>query len=448
MRAFVFLSFVLVACTSDPEPVITGPTGSGGAGGGAGGGGAGGGPPSPCAQPPRQFWTWDLAVMPPSDVQIAASCRGESEHAYLFVADDTWNAGTMTQAQVDAVLTAFEESTPADASRGIYQTDVDTFGEPPDVDGDPHIVLFYLTMGTFQGYAFDGFFRNVDELDDMTSNRAEMLHLNAAASNEPDSDYMLGVVMHELVHLINHRYDADDEGWLNESLAESAMTLGGYMTDLPAGQQYVKATASTPLCVKSYSSYGATFSWGSYMLDRFGITFLRDVLQDPDSGLLSIEAHLPTDTTMRTAFGEFMVANLLDQPSIGDGRFGYASIDQSALDFESMGTVDGAPHSTDTVAWGARMLRLSPGGAGTLTLQLDSLGWADLVVHTVTFDPARPAAAVIAQQTVAAESSSWLLPIASGEVVTLVVAAAPIDSIESLQNPPKTSFSYTATFVP
>ena len=38
----------------------------------------------------RTFWRWNLAVMPPSWVQTAATCRGVGEHSYVFVADSEW----------------------------------------------------------------------------------------------------------------------------------------------------------------------------------------------------------------------------------------------------------------------------------------------------------------------------------------------------------------------
>ena len=43
-----------------------------------------------------------------------------------------------------------------------------------------------------------------------------MLHLSSHGAKAVDSDYMLGVVAHELVHLITWKYDPADEGWLGE----------------------------------------------------------------------------------------------------------------------------------------------------------------------------------------------------------------------------------------
>lgn len=382
--------------------------------------------------------------MPPQDVQVPSTCRGLTDHAYIYVADDAWGTD-VTQDQLETIAAAFEKATPSDPSQGIYSLDVSTFGEPPDVDGDPRVILFYVPMNAFQSFTFDGFFRADDQSPGPHSNETEMLHLNAAGKNAPDSEYMLGVVAHELVHLIASKYDSAEQGWLDEALAESAMVKAGYMTDLSAGKSYAKATAITPLCVSSYSDYGATFSWGSYMLDRFGSDFLASVLQDPADGRASIEAHLPSGTTFRDVFGEFMVATLLDQPGLGDGRYGFSSVDVSALGAEAAAVLDGAPHDVKSVAFGARMLKFSPSGAGTVSIDLSSADLAQLVVHSVAFDPASPDKATV---TLEDATQSISVPVAAGQAVDLVIAVDAGPALSSSQSAPSSTITYTATYSP
>jgi hypothetical protein len=395
-----------------------------------------------CSQGPRSFWTWNLAVMPPADVQTAATCHGESAHAYVFVSDDVWNAGTMTQDQVTAILDAFENHTPRDATRGSYTTDVQTFGDPPDVDGDPHVYLFYTSLGVFNGQRFDGFFRDIDEsATDPHSNHIEMLHMDPTGPSPADSDYMLGIIIHEFVHLINYKYDNGDEGWLSEALAESAMALGGYNTDLKTAQEYVKIMSGVPLCVSGYSDYGATFSWGTYMLDRWGTTFLRSVLQDPAHGIPSVAAHLPNSEAFADAFGEFTVAANIDQHAIGDGRYGYVSAKLGALGGEAKATIDGQPHSTNAEVWTARSLRFTPTSGSSLSVTLASSNLANLKVFSFAFDPANPAAGTVTPQT----GATFSVPFGSGQVVDLIVAVTAASSIADSQGAPVTDFTYTAT---
>jgi hypothetical protein len=447
---------LLAGCgsSSDDQPASGGggSGGSSGSGGAAGSGGlagaagaAGSGGASACTAPPRSLWTWEMSVMPPGDVQVPATCRGQTDHAYIYVADDAWGTD-MDQQTVDTIAKAFDSATPADQQKGIYALDTELYGDPPDVDGDPHIILFYTPIAGFKSYTFDGYFRGDDEESGAHSNQMEMLHLNSQGQNPPESDYMLGVVAHEFVHLIEYRYDKIDEGWAHEALAEAAMTNAGYFTDLPVGKGYVKVTAVTPLCVSGYSDYGATFSWGSYMLDRFGADFLKQLLQDPADGRTSIDAHLPSGTSFGDAFGEFMVACLLDQPSIGDGRWGFSSIDENALGAEAPGTIDGAAHDVKSVAFGAKMLRFTPSGAGTLSLTLASADLAKLLVHSVVFDPADPAAA----QVTALDPSATPVDITlgAGQVADLVIAVDGGPAASDLSTAPQSTVSYTATFTP
>lgn len=443
------LALATLGCSS--EDSSAGPTGgSGGSGGAAGSAGAagagGGGGSTACSAPPRSFWTWDLGVMPPLDVQVSATCRAQTEHAYVYVADDVWDTA-LSQPQVDVIVQAFAHATPAEPSRGIYELTVETFGEPPDIDQDGRVVLFYQHMAGFQGYTFDGFFRSLDQTPGAMSNQTEMLHLNATGPNAPDSDYMLGVAAHELVHLIGSRYDSGEEGWLDEALAEAAMTRAGYLTDLPAAKGYVKSTATTPLCVTSYSDYGATFSFGTYLLDRFGPPFLAKVLQDPKKGRASVEAHLPVGSTFNSLFGEFMVACALDQPSIGDGRFGFSSVELSGLGFETSALIDAAAHWAEVVAFGSRNLKFSPPGAGTLSVLLESPDLAKLVAHSVVFDPTSPSGAKVTPHDLT-NSPTIAVTTSAGQVVVLVIAADVGPALATSKDAPKLTFTYNATFAP
>src|SRR5450756_2422680 len=71
---------------------------------------------------------------------VPSTCRAVGIHCYIFVEDSSWGT-SVTQAAVDSVEKAFDQSTPANPAKGIYDTDVDTFGAPPDVDNDARIII-------------------------------------------------------------------------------------------------------------------------------------------------------------------------------------------------------------------------------------------------------------------------------------------------------------------
>lgn len=90
--------------------------------------------------------------------QSPSTCRAVGTNCYIFVEDSMWTAGNVNQTIVDAVKNAFDNSTPANASKGVYQTNVETFGTPPNVDGDSKIVIFLLNIPDgYSGKVGEGF---------------------------------------------------------------------------------------------------------------------------------------------------------------------------------------------------------------------------------------------------------------------------------------------------
>ncbi|MEJ2105671.1 MAG: hypothetical protein P8X47_14015, partial [Ignavibacteriaceae bacterium] len=88
-----------------------------------------------------------------SDYSVASTCRAVGTHCYVFVADDVWGTYVDSNA-VAAVVNDFDNQTPANPNKGIFQADVDTFGDPPDVDGDPRIIILILDIR--DGYSGSG----------------------------------------------------------------------------------------------------------------------------------------------------------------------------------------------------------------------------------------------------------------------------------------------------
>jgi len=259
----------------------------------------------------REFWGWDLSQMPPADVQIQATCRGVSDRGYVFVADDQWNAA-MDQSDVDAILEAWDEATPAgsvDENAGIYDIETDVYGPEPDVDGWPGVVLLYYELGCFMGQCFDGFYRYEDQGDSAISNRLDMLHLEATQS-PPAGDYMLGVVAHEFNHMIQMTYDLNEAMWLSEALAEAAMLVTGYNTDAAWLADFVANPDTSFWDDGETTHYGAALLLGAYLYQVGGAELLTAITADGDDGEASIDAQLQalSGTTFNTFFGDMAAA--------------------------------------------------------------------------------------------------------------------------------------------
>ncbi|MDI7269922.1 MAG: hypothetical protein QME96_18175, partial [Myxococcota bacterium] len=286
----------------------------------------------------QRFWIWDLSVMPPRDAQICASRRGEGANAHVWVQDEEWGV-TVVPEDVAEILHRWDVATPAESvapDQGIFAILTGIFGDPPDVfDGDPKIHIFLYGMGAYGASEFDGYFRSTDQTGDRTSNRREMIHINTRTRRHVAEAYMIGVMAHEFHHLLQWGLDAGEETWLSESFAELAMLLTGYFTDLPAAYAWVRRPSAPLIVFDAFApvDYGAAFLFGAYLRDRLSTDGVADLVADRRRGAASVHAavQLVDPGALFVEFlADFAAAVLLDDETIGDGRYGFLDLDLPA----------------------------------------------------------------------------------------------------------------------
>jgi len=166
---------------------------------------------------------------------VYSHCRKVGKHCYVFVEDSLWLNGKttqVTQAAVDSVENAWDNKTPANANKGIYQTDVDTFGNPPNRDGDSLIVILILnikdgyngTGGYVAGYFYSGF--------ETSYNNAEILFIDANPQNLNTPDGLnqgMSTTAHEFQHMIEYNYNGGSQiTFFNEGCSVIAEYINGY----------------------------------------------------------------------------------------------------------------------------------------------------------------------------------------------------------------------------
>jgi len=249
----------------------------------------------------RDFWSWDLSVMPPRDVLVPSTCRAVGTHAYIFVADDQWGVNA-SQQDVDHILEVLETATPSgsiDPAKGIIPNEVDVFGPVPDsLDGDPKPIILLMELQSYGGNQFDGFFNAYNQYpDDYTvqnygyhSNECEMVTVNSAI-RAVVSDMTISILAHEFQHLIHWGGDPDEESWVDESCAEAAMVICGYHTDIAWLNDYL-SDPSAALYELEHVHYGACLLFGTYLYERFGAGFLNTLVADPTHGQAGITGSL------------------------------------------------------------------------------------------------------------------------------------------------------------
>lgn len=347
-------------------------------------------PPDTAVGDTRAFWSWDLGQMPPHDVQVPSTCRAVGAHVYVFVADDQWQTH-VTQQDVDAVLEALESSSPAgsiDPGLGIVPNEIEVFGPIPDaLDADPRVFVLLMELDKYGGTQFDGFFNPFNQYPDEEtvaeygyhSNECEMITVNSAI-RPPASEMTLSIFAHELQHLIHWGGDPDEIAWVDESCAEAAMVICGYLTDIDWLDDYL-ARPATPLYETEHVHYGACMLFGSHLFERFGAGFLRSLVADPAHGEAGFAIPLQaTDHTggMPALLCDWATATAGDALGATDPRLGHPLLEVG---------LPAMAHQVDDYPAAALTGSLDESGAAYVALEAPA--GADLQVEVASDPPGR-----------------------------------------------------------
>jgi len=267
---------------------------------------------------------------------INSTCRGIGNHCYVFVQDSQWGS-KVNQNAVDSVVNEFENKTPANSNKGIYQTDVDTFGDPPDVDNDPRIIIFIMDIQ--DGYSGSGgytagFFSSANEITTTGSNNAEIYYMDCNPTDLTTSSGLqtaLETCAHEFQHMINWNYHKTNPEltFVNEGCSMAAEIICGYQAFYPGLYEGETnhflldwRTSDATLVLNDYSRAQRYFT---YWLDQFGVGVFKDIVQDNQVGLAGLNNALVNDgqsITFTQLFINWLVANQLDDVSI-NSAYGY-----------------------------------------------------------------------------------------------------------------------------
>jgi hypothetical protein len=308
-------------CGSDPlapAPSEGGGSGSGGSSG-AGSGGTGGGKDyatSPCYGQTRSTKVYDFSTHMTRDA--AATCRAEGERTLVYVTDELWN-NPFTQADVNAFMAGYELAGRPMSHRpdlGVLPVDELVFGS---LDGplnagrltDGKLPIFVVSSGGAGDGYLCGWCEQVE------------LHLDGPLLRSLYSDKALSIAAHESVHAIHRGYDADETVWVDETLAQAAMTANGFFTDQVWLDSFLNQTnvAWGPGVEDPREfHYGAGLLFGSYLWERGGPELLAAIVQEPRDGWAGIDAALSSVGDEATGFDLFMDMALslyLDDPVSG-----------------------------------------------------------------------------------------------------------------------------------
>ena len=253
---------------------------------------------------------WVLELQDVRSYSIQATLIHVSPHAYWYAADDV----NVSRRDMESAAATFE--------RDIYPRVTNVFGTEwtPGIDNDNHITILH---GWFRGVG--GYFSSMDEYPTSVhqfSNQREMVYMNVGSAEVGSRPYF-GTLAHELQHAVHWNGDSTEETWVNEGLSEVAVAVAGYSTSFKGAflRSPTRSLVHWPLGGTRLAYYGAGNLFFEYLAGHYGgRESLSLLVAEPEDGIAGIDAYLRRmgyDATFRDVFGDWVVANYVDDPDGG-----------------------------------------------------------------------------------------------------------------------------------
>jgi hypothetical protein len=293
---------------------------------------------------------------------VPATCRAEGERALVMVADDLWENG-VDQAAVNGFMHRFELFTPRgsfDPEAGVLLNDEAIFGAlPDDLPGGKLSVFIVDSNGGGDGYLCSWC-------------DYPQIHLDGTVLAPIDEDLALSIAAHETYHVIHRGFDPDEEVWVDESIAEAAMTANGFFTDDEWLDEF-RLDPDQPWGPSGVDfgefNYGAGLLWGTFLWQKGGPELMAAITSEPTNGWDGLDAALASVAITGDAWSlylEMAVAMVLDRPDLG---YGFEAFDVGEVAREGDVGV-GEMIEGDVSEYGIDVWRLV--GDGTVTVRVEA----------------------------------------------------------------------------
>ena len=278
----------------------------------------------PTLPPPRRgeqnvFWATNIATN--QHFQVTATLRVVSEHLLMYVAEDI----TVPDQDLEAAATTFEQRGWPLLWRWYDQT---------ALPSRPITVLNARIPGVGGYYAADN---ELPRALNPYSNEREIVFINAAGVNISSQTY-IGVLIHEIQHLLQRNTRADPATWFNEGSSMLSEYRAGYGDDALVGAFLAAPDIQLNDWADSAGAatrhYGAAELFLRYLDDQIGgLNIGALVRADAGDRLEELSSLLsqryPDLTDFGAVYETWAVANLVNDASIDDGRYGYPGLPQT-----------------------------------------------------------------------------------------------------------------------
>lgn len=283
---------------------------------------------------------WATNLVSKTEYSVPSTCRVVGQkYCYVFVEDSLWISGRVNQAAVDSIVAAFENRTPANPQKGIHEMDVQTFGNPPDVDNDPRIIILILDIKdgfSGSGAYTAGYFHSLNEysqqlvdqsLPGRKSNNAEIYYIDGNPGNltsVPGLAAATSTTAHEFQHMLHWNADYNEIAFINESCSEVASLVCGYSY---TGQN--RYTDNTDIYLLGWNGtledYSRAARWALYLWNQFPYGYLKMLVSNQAKGIDGMNnafAQYQTPRRFGDVFVDWLVANQLNDAGV-DPKYAY-----------------------------------------------------------------------------------------------------------------------------
>lgn len=279
---------------------------------------------------------WSLDVLGGLYVQKRATLLSVGEKCYIYMANETIEE----IGQSTAISNCNYYKDEFDAV--IYDKNIEFMGHPDgrigDIDGDPKVTVLIVELN-----GAGGVYLQKDDIPGSTySNHREMVYIDSSLGERIGG---LMTLMHEFNHLIWFNYEMDEGHFLLEGAAEFGVYYAGYLSSA-TGPLGVNLTWHTNDFITNHQrsllsfhlnnriplseDYGKAYLFMLYLVEQFGIDFLRNLVLALPDGPLGIDSALNDsgyDSSFNEVFLNWITTCTIDNEIIANGIYGFKNAD-------------------------------------------------------------------------------------------------------------------------
>ncbi len=360
-----------------------------------------------------EFWVSKAGITEPT--KITATLAAATPNIYVWVENGLFfTPSTMSQiaGQLEQIFNVFR-------LREVYGDPTilpneAQIGDPtslltlPDVDNDPHIyVLYAADLGETETiYNFNDAVP-AEIAPGGYSNQHELITVNASlypGTTVSDGAY-LTLLARGFYEFLTDYHNPDQAQWLKEAMS-LFLGIQFQVAALPQGSTDAFMQAPNISLIHpgrlgtSAAVQGGQQLFLGYLIQRFGIGFVQDILSRPGEGVAAIDAALTenqvTDPltaeiiTGRDVFADFVMANAIDS-GFGDGRYQHTVAELTAEQFPVGGalnnSVDGTFSNLSVNQFGTQYVYLLNSQAVRFSMRFDGREMTPRLALPATSDP-------------------------------------------------------------